>query len=68
MPVLDQDLREPARRKADHHAWHTAIADNHIRGKTKRHHRNIRRQVSQKIGEIVRIRRCEQKLRRPADP
>ena len=52
----------------DHHSLETAVAHQQVRGDTNGQNRHPRRERRQETGEIFRIRRLENGLRRSANP
>ena len=64
--VFDGDIAKTAA-EPDHHARHATVAHDEIGAEPDDGHRNVRRQIGQRIAKVLLIFRHEQNLRRAAD-
>ena len=62
----DLDLAEGPATQTDHHAGHAAIAHDQVGAQPDHRHRDLARQMREKIGEVRFVRWREKRLRRPA--
>ncbi len=60
-------MRPLTPRQPDDNTGHAAITHDQVRADADRQHRHVRIQLSQKRGEIVFVRREENRIRRAAD-